>query len=66
MTVQQTEKLREFDPHLEHVTPDCHYCDEPLSVVKGGPQVNGLHADCAEQVSKEMNDAWGPVVLVAE
>lgn len=51
---------------LELVAPDCPYCDEPLSVIKGGPQVNGLHGKCAEDVNEEMNAAYGPIDLIEE
>lgn len=51
---------------LELVAPNCLYCNEPLSVMKGGPQVNGLHGKCAEDVSEEMDAAYGPIDLVVE
>lgn len=51
---------------LECVVPDCHYCEEPLSVIKGGPQVNGLHGECAELVQQEMEETQGPTNLIME
>lgn len=51
---------------LELVAPNCPYCEDSLSVIKGGPQVNGLHGKCAEEVNEEMNEAFGPIDLVIE
>ena len=51
---------------MENPVPDCPYCDESLSIVKGGSQVNGLHGQCAEEVNEEMEAAYGPVELVIE
>ena len=44
----------------------CPYCDRDLSIIKGGPQVNGLHGECAELLAEEMNNAWGPIIQVEE
>ncbi len=56
------------NPTVESIVPDCHYCEESLSIIKGGPQVNGLHGECAELVHMEMDVALGsrPIYLIEE
>jgi len=54
-TIDHEEDLR-FDSEMH-----CKWCGESLQKPKGGPNQNGLHAECGEELNKEMDEAWGPM-----
>jgi hypothetical protein len=48
--------LNLIEKAVEQPVPLCSFCDEPLSQK---PSSNGLHVDCQQQLSEEMDEACG-------